>query len=60
MLYQVRAYALRAAGESGRFTPADTHTSGDYRTAQHVAKQLAQYHGAAVVENKETGNRTWL
>jgi hypothetical protein len=60
MRYSVRAYESRAAGESGRFTPLDRFQTGDSRTAEHGARQLADGYGAAVIEDTETGSRTWL
>jgi len=59
MMFKVRAYQSRTAGESGRFTPLYAGSSGDYATATHVARQLAEEYGAAVVENSDTGNRVW-
>lgn len=59
MLYRVRAYRSRSAGESG-WVPFDSLTTGDYRAAVHAARGFAEHYGAAVVENTETGNREWF
>jgi hypothetical protein len=59
MKYRIRAYVSRTAGESGRFTPANTSSTGDVKTAEHTAQQFAAHYGAAVVENVDTGNRVW-
>lgn len=60
MLYKLRAYKSRTAGESGRVTPDETSSSGSWATAKHYAKQYADYHGACIVENTETGERVWF
>ena len=59
MLYRVRAYRSRSAGESG-WVPSNELQTGDFRTAQHAAKGWAQDYGAAVIVNTETGLRTWF
>lgn len=59
MLYRIRAYPSRAAGESGRTSAVSTSSTGSYATAQSVAQESSQYYGAAVLENTETGNREW-
>jgi len=59
MNYRIRAYPSRTAGESGRVTPANASSTGEFKTAEHTAKQFAAHYGAAVVENVETGNRVW-
>jgi hypothetical protein len=58
-MFKVRAYESRAAGESGRVTPAYSSSSGSFATANHVATTVAIKYGAAVVENTETGRRSW-
>ena len=58
-MFKVRAYESRAAGESGRVTPAYSSSSGNFATANYVATTAAIDYGAAVVENTETGRRSW-
>jgi hypothetical protein len=58
-MYKISAYESRAAGESGRVTPIYSCNSGSYVTANHEAGNLAIDYGAAVVENTQTGNRSW-
>ena len=60
MLYKIRAYISRAAGESGRASPLDIFQTGDFDAAKKFAQDAAEDHGAAVIENTETGNRTWI
>jgi hypothetical protein len=60
MLYHIRAYSSRAVGESGRCAPLDTCQTGDFISAEKFARDAAQDYGAAVIENTETGKRTWF
>lgn len=59
-MFKVRAYQSRAAGESGRVTPAYSSATEDYKTAQHIAAELSKEYGSCVIENSESGNRTWI
>ena len=60
MLFSIRAYSSKSEGERGRNSPLYSSSTGNFDTAKHTARSLAKDYGCSVVENKETGNRTWL
>ena len=60
MRYKIRAYTSRTVGESGRTAPLDTFQTGDSVTARYIARGAADDYGAAVLENTDTGERTWF
>lgn len=60
MQYRIRVYSSRALGESGKYLPNDTFTTGSFESARKFARDAADDYGAAVIENTETGERYWF
>lgn len=60
--FQLRSYASRAQGESGRHTPiqAGVATTGVKAFAEHYAAAYAEDFGACVVVDTLTGERQWF
>ena len=60
MIYNIRSYASKLIGESGKYAPTFQSKTDSYATAMKVAKDLEQEYGYAVICNTETGNRIEL
>lgn len=56
MLYKIRAYESLKEAKSGHGVAQYESTTGNYKNAETIAKELANHYGACLVYNTQTGN----